>query len=89
MDKNLKKLLNIFAGEVIPFKAKAPTKFNNIDQFEQHVRGNDLSERQKDVIESIMQTAGLESESNYLDIPEEAYEDLQNYLKNWVQEWSS
>jgi uncharacterized secreted protein with C-terminal beta-propeller domain len=89
--KKLEQLLTIFekhAGDVIPFKQKK-TRYDNIDEFEQAVRGSDISDRQKEVIESIMQTTALESENQYLDIPEEAYMDLQNYLRNWITEWTS
>jgi len=90
MDK-LNKLLIIFekkAGEVIPFKSKK-LHYDNIDEFENAVRNSDIESRKKEVIEAIMQTAGLESETAYLEIPEEGYIDLQKYLINWTNTWTS
>lgn len=81
------KLLEKYAGEVV--QLRPPKQFDNIEEFEAHVRKSPLDQRKTDLIESIMQTVALESESMYLDLDEQAFIDLQNYLRNWIQEWAS
>ena len=85
----LNTLLNYFEkqAKVIDFKPRKTT-FDDPDEFEKHVRNSDIEQRKSDLVDAILQTAALESESVFLDLDEQAFIDLKNYLNNWITSWT-